>query len=258
MHDLMLLSWYSYFGVRCALFLVLHIIPENFRFTLGHSESISTDTIYVTLLNKNILQSERRTQEDVAIAYRIDAWWSDCYYWNPGKMAWDTYGCNVSFCTCNFDTKGGFTRGVVSLFLFFIENEAWLNSTKFKLQIFIEPSETLQRSGRVRRNSFEEKKILTLRRSLTFFDLITLESLMVSAWNLVCGRFIKFERGRKILTLLAFGCSSDDLAGLHKSQVHCAGVMQWWACSSLMSAPLSAEAGCETCERIVLMLFFVS
>ena len=36
-----------------------------------------------------------------------------------------------------------------------------------------------------------------------------------------------------------------------KSQVHCSGVMQWWACSSLMSAPLLAEAGCETCERIV-------
>ena len=25
---------------------------------------------------------------------------------------------------------------------------------------------------------------------------------------------------------------------LHMSQIHCSGVMQWWACSSLMSAPL--------------------
>jgi len=28
---------------------------------------------------------------------------------------------------------------------------------------------------------------------------------------------------------------------------------QWWACSSLMSTPLPAEACCETCERIVLL-----
>jgi len=35
---------------------------------------------------------------------------------------------------------------------------------------------------------------------------------------------------------------------LHKSQVHCSDVMQWWACSSLISAPLPAEAGCKTFE----------
>ena len=29
---------------------------------------------------------------------------------------------------------------------------------------------------------------------------------------------------------------------LHKSQVHCTGVMQWWACSSLMYAHFPAEA----------------
>jgi len=29
--------------------------------------------------------------------------------------------------------------------------------------------------------------------------------------------------------------------------------MQWWDCSSLMSAPLTAEEGCETSERIVLL-----
>jgi len=33
---------------------------------------------------------------------------------------------------------------------------------------------------------------------------------------------------------------------------------QWWDCSSLMSAPLPAEAGCETCSRIVLLLVFVA
>jgi len=32
---------------------------------------------------------------------------------------------------------------------------------------------------------------------------------------------------------------------LHKSQVHCSGVMLWWACSSLMSAHLPAESGCR-------------
>jgi len=34
---------------------------------------------------------------------------------------------------------------------------------------------------------------------------------------------------------------------LHKSQVHCSGVMQYWDCSSLISDPLPAEASCETC-----------
>jgi len=33
---------------------------------------------------------------------------------------------------------------------------------------------------------------------------------MVWAWNLVCGRFINFRNGRKILTLLTFGCPSYE------------------------------------------------
>jgi len=48
---------------------------------------------------------------------------------------------------------------------------------------------------------------------------------------------------------------------LHKNQVQCSGVMQWWGdkpCRSLTSTPLPAEAGCETCEEIVLMLAFVA
>ena len=45
---------------------------------------------------------------------------------------------------------------------------------------------------------------------------------------------------------------------LHKSQVHSYSVMQWWAGSSLMSPPLSAEAGCESRERIVLLLVFIA
>ena len=45
---------------------------------------------------------------------------------------------------------------------------------------------------------------------------------------------------------------------LHKSQVHSYSVMQWWTCSSLMSPPLLAEVGCESHERIVLLLVFIA
>ena len=41
-----------------------------------------------------------------------------------------------------------------------------------------------------------------------FFDLITWDSLMVWEWNVVCGSFINFRKGRKILTLMTFGCPS--------------------------------------------------
>ena len=44
--------------------------------------------------------------------------------------------------------------------------------------------------------------------NFVFFYLITWDSFMVWAWNLVCGRFLSFRKGRKILTLLTFGCSS--------------------------------------------------
>jgi len=45
---------------------------------------------------------------------------------------------------------------------------------------------------------------------------------------------------------------------LHKTQFHSYSVTQWWACSSLMSPPLSAEAGCESRERIFLLLVFIA
>ena len=45
---------------------------------------------------------------------------------------------------------------------------------------------------------------------------------------------------------------------LRKSRVHYCGVMHFCACSSLMSVTLPAEAGCETSERIVLKLAFIS
>jgi len=49
-----------------------------------------------------------------------------------------------------------------------------------------------------------------------FFYLITFEWLMVSAGNLVCGRFISFQKGRKILTLQTFGCPNDNV--LHNNE----------------------------------------
>ena len=44
--------------------------------------------------------------------------------------------------------------------------------------------------------------------------------------------------------------SSNMTLTLRKSRVHCCGVMQFWACSSLMSATFPAEAGCETWVQI--------
>ena len=45
---------------------------------------------------------------------------------------------------------------------------------------------------------------------------------------------------------------------LYKIQFHSYSVMQWWACSSLMTPPLPAEVGCESRERIVLLLVFIA
>ena len=45
---------------------------------------------------------------------------------------------------------------------------------------------------------------------------------------------------------------SDMTLTLHKSWFHCCGVIQFWACSSLMSVTLPPEAGCETWVCIVL------
>ena len=45
--------------------------------------------------------------------------------------------------------------------------------------------------------------------TMGFFYLRTWDSLRLWAWNLVCGHFISFKKGRKNLTLLTFGCPSD-------------------------------------------------
>jgi len=45
---------------------------------------------------------------------------------------------------------------------------------------------------------------------------------------------------------------------LNRSQVHRYSVMQWWACSSLMYPPLPAGVGCESRDRIVLLLVFIA
>jgi len=51
---------------------------------------------------------------------------------------------------------------------------------------------------------------------------------------------------------------ADMKLALHKSHVHSYIAMQWWACSSLVSAPLPAETGCESRKRIVLLLVFIA
>jgi len=43
---------------------------------------------------------------------------------------------------------------------------------------------------------------------------------------------------------------------LHKSQVHCSGVMQWRL--AVHSTPLPAEGGYKTCERFVPVLAFIA
>jgi len=57
-------------------------------------------------------------------------------------------------------------------------------------------------------------------------------------------------------------CNDSLFAGmtltLYKSQVHCSGVVQWWACSSLLSAPLPAEAGWETCELVFILMVLIA
>jgi len=58
------------------------------------------------------------------------------------------------------------------------------------------------------------------------------------------------SRFRLIYLILAITLYLPALT-LHKSQLHCSGVMQWRACSSLMSTPSPADSHCETCERIV-------
>ena len=57
-------------------------------------------------------------------------------------------------------------------------------------------------------------------------------------------------------------CNNSFIAGvkltLHKSQVRSYNVMQWWACNSLMFPPLPEEVGCESRERIVVLLLFTA
>ena len=49
-----------------------------------------------------------------------------------------------------------------------------------------------------------------------FFDLITLVSLIVWAWNLVYARFMSFEKGRIFLTSVIFGCVSHYICWSRK------------------------------------------
>jgi len=73
----------------------------------------------------------------------------------------------------------------------------------------------------------------------------------------------KFLENVKVILIILVNSCNDSLfanmtLALHKSQVHCFGNTHLRVCTSLMSAPLPAEAGCETRERIVLLLAFVA
>jgi len=43
---------------------------------------------------------------------------------------------------------------------------------------------------------------------------------MASAWNLVCGRYINFEKGTKVLTLLTFGWPTDKKSAVPLLERH--------------------------------------
>jgi len=55
-------------------------------------------------------------------------------------------------------------------------------------------------------------------------------------------KYIKKNEDNSLVSNWFNSCNDSLFAGmtlsLHKSQVHCPDVMQWWACSSLMSFPL--------------------
>jgi len=46
---------------------------------------------------------------------------------------------------------------------------------------------------------------------------MTLESLMVSALNLVCRRFINFNKGRNNFNVLTFGCPGHQICHFNSS-----------------------------------------
>ena len=68
---------------------------------------------------------------------------------------------------------------------------------------------------------------------------------------------------RILIPITSFNSCIDSLFAimtltLQNSQVHYSGFMQWWICSSFMSARFPAEASCETSKRIVLSLVFIA
>ena len=83
--------------------------------------------------------------------------------------------------------------------------------------------------------------------NFVFFDLITLESVMVSAWNLSCGRFINFVKDRKILTLLTFACPTDQWSyelSLNVTRFNCVQVN---ANSSILPGVKLGTLAVDTC-----------
>ena len=62
---------------------------------------------------------------------------------------------------------------------------------------------------------------------------------MVWAWNLICGRFINFKYGRKILTLLTFGCPSNDYFLAHPPST--TDLSYSWSSSARMTSSENAN-----------------
>jgi len=65
-------------------------------------------------------------------------------------------------------------------------------------------------------------------------------------------KFLKILKPACLIQIIIWlnSCNASLFAGmtptLHKSQVRCSGVIQWWTCSSLISGALPAEAGCPS------------
>ena len=70
---------------------------------------------------------------------------------------------------------------------------------------------SMKRKNTLRQENFDLTIDFDLMINFDFFYLKTWDSLMVWAWHLVCGRFMNFQNGRKILTLLTFGCPTNNI-----------------------------------------------
>jgi len=78
-------------------------------------------------------------------------------------------------------------------------------------------------------------------------------------------KFLENLKSAVFISIHWFNSCNDSLfvdrtLALHKSQVHCSGVIAVMSLPAILChvTPLPAEAGCKTCKRIVLMLAFIA